>query len=260
MGAAVSLDTFRSIRRRYVRSYGKPLLRKFDRFLAEQSLVPNDPVLDASLLPWTGMLEDNWRDIRSELDNILRYREEIPRFQDLSPDQYKISPDDMWKTFALFGFGYRSELNCKLCPKTTAILEKIPDLKTAFFSILAPGKHVPRHKGVTKGFVRCHLGLIVPREKEKCFMDVDGNTCVWEEGHAFVFDDTFPHEVYNDTAEERVVLLIDVERPMTRKGLVASRLAMWILRRTAYVVDARRNQEIWEKRLRAKLQAEGNSV
>ena len=88
-------------------------------------------------------------------------------------------------------------------------------------------------------------------------MDVDGHTCVWEEGQAFMFDDTFPHEVHNDTDEERVVLLIDVERPMTRKGLIASRLAMWILRRTAYVVDARRNQEMWDERLRSRLQAEG---
>jgi len=257
MSGAASLETFKSVRRKYVRNYGKPLLRKFDRFMAEQSLIPNDPVLDSALFPWTKTLEDNWRDIRSELKGVLQYRDEIPRFQDLSPDQYKISPDDMWKTFALFGFGYRSELNCELCPKTAAILETIPNLKTAFFSILAPGKHVPRHKGVTKGFVRCHLGLIVPEEREKCSMDVNGTTCIWEEGHAFMFDDTFPHEVHNDTDEERVVLLIDVERPMTRKGLFASRLAMWILRRTAYVVDARRNQEVWEKRLRSKLQTEG---
>lgn len=257
MGAAASMETFKSVRRKYVRNYGKPLLRKFDRYMAAQSLIPNEPILDSALFPWTQTLEDNWRDIRSELDHILQYRDEIPRFQDLSPDQYKISPDDMWKTFALFGFGYRSELNCKLCPKTTGILESIPNLQTAFFSILAPGKHVPRHKGVTKGFVRCHLGLTIPKEREKCFMDVDGTKCVWKEGHAFMFDDTFPHEVHNDTNEERVVLLIDVERPMTRKGLAASRLAMWILRRTAYVVEARRNQDIWEERLRSKLRDEG---
>lgn len=257
MSGAASLETFRSVRRRYVRNYGKPVLRKIDRFMADQSLIPNDPVLDSALFPWIETLEQNWREIQSELNTILLYRDEIPRFQDLSPDQYKISPDDLWKTFALYGFGYRAELNCQLCPKTTAILETIPKLKTAFFSILAPGKHVPRHKGVTKGFVRCHLGLQVPKEKEKCFMDVDGHICVWEEGRAFVFDDTFPHEVRNDTDEERVVLLIDVERPMTRKGLLTSRLAMWILRRTAYVVDARRNQEMWEERLRSKLQTEG---
>jgi beta-hydroxylase len=204
-------------------------------------------------------LEDNWQDIRAELENVLRYREDIPRFQDVSPDQYRISPDDMWKTFVLFGFGFRASLNCELCPKTTALLQKIPKLQTAFFSILAPGKHVPKHKGVTKGFVRCHLGLIVPKKREKCYMDVGDVRCVWEEGKAFVFDDTFPHEVYNDTDEERSVLLIDVERPMTRQGTFVSRIAMSLLKKTAYVVDARKNQEMWDKRLRSRLQSQGHA-
>lgn len=253
MVAVAALDTFKAARRKYVRNLGKPLLRMFDRFMAAQSLVPNDPVLDSSLFPWVGMLEDNWQDIRAELDTVLHYREAIPRFQDVSPDQYRISPDDMWKTFMLFGFGFRAELNCQLCPKTTAVLEKLPGLKTAFFSILAPGKHVPSHKGVTKAFVRCHLGLVVPEERSKCYMTVAEVPCVWQAGHAFVFDDTFPHEVSNNTNEERVVLLIDVDRPMKISGRLASRLAMWLFKKTAYVKDARQNYEEWEGRLRSHL-------
>ncbi|NJN06165.1 MAG: aspartyl/asparaginyl beta-hydroxylase domain-containing protein [Rhodobacteraceae bacterium] len=133
MVAVAALDTFKAVRRKYVRNLGKPILRAFDRFMASQSLVPNDPILDSKLFPWVTMLEDNWEDIRAELDGVLRYREAIPRFQDVSPDQYRISPDDMWKTFMLFGFGFRAGLNCQLCPKTSALLEKIPGLKTAFF-------------------------------------------------------------------------------------------------------------------------------
>ena len=66
------------------------------------------------------MLEEKWRDIRDEVERMLRYRDRIPRFQDVSRNQYKISPDDKWKTFVLYGFGFKSELNCSLCPKTTA--------------------------------------------------------------------------------------------------------------------------------------------
>jgi len=253
MVAVAALDTFKAVRRKYVRNFGKPILRAFDRFMASQSLVPNDPILDSKLFPWVTMLEENWEDIRAELDGVLRYRQAIPRFQDVSPDQYRISPDDMWKTFMLFGFGFRAGLNCQLCPKTSALLEKIPGLKTAFFSILAPGKHVPLHKGVTKAFVRCHLGLIVPKEREKCYMNVADIPCVWEEGHAFVFDDTFPHEVSNNTQEERTVLLFDVDRPMKLPGKLASRFAMWLFKKTAYVKDARRNYDEWEGRLRSHL-------
>lgn len=257
MNAAIILDALRTARRKYVRNLGKPIVRKIDRYISENSLVPDDPVLDSRLFPWVAELEAQWRDIRAELDKVLQYRHLIPRFQDVSADQYRISPDDQWKTFILYGFGYRSPLNCGLCPKTAALLQKIPGLQTAFFSILAPGKHVPRHKGITKGVLRCHLGLVVPRERQQCYMDVGGVRCVWEEGQALVFDDRYPHEVHNDTTEERVVLLIDVERPMRRRAIMLSRLMMWVFRRTAYVVEARRNQTLWEQRLHAYLTEKG---
>jgi aspartyl/asparaginyl beta-hydroxylase (cupin superfamily) len=35
----------------------------------------------------------------------------------------------------------------------------------------------------------------------------------WEEGKCIVFDDTFEHEVWNRTDEERLVLLIDLWHP-----------------------------------------------
>ena len=253
MNAGGMIAALRAARRRSVRSLGKRVLRRIDRYIAANSLVPDQPVLDAETFPWVAELEANWRDIRAELDEILRFREHIPRFQDVSADQYRISPDDQWRTFILYGFGYRSEVNCELCPKTTAVLQRIPRLQTAFFSILAPGKHVPRHRGVTKSLIRCHLGLIIPREREQCYMDVGDVRCVWESGRAFVFDDRYPHEVHNNTAEERAVLLLDVERPMRRRAVVLSRIMLWLLKRTAYVVEARRNLAVWEQRLQAHL-------
>ena len=235
--------------RKLLRKTGKRILRTAEKYLEAQSLVPNDPVLDAKLFSWVADLEENWQDIRSELDQVLQHREKIPRFQDVSSEQERISPDDKWRTYVLRGLGYSSEANCRQCPKTAALLDRIPGLQTAFFSILAPGKHVPRHRGITKIFVRCHLGLVVPKERQKCVMEVGGVPCVWEEGRAIVFDDTYPHEVHNDTDEERVVLLIDIERPMTRPAQVLARLLMWIFRRTTYVKEARRNLEDWERRL-----------
>lgn len=253
MNPAAVLDALKAARRRYVRNLGKPIVRKIDRYIAANSLVPDQPVLDSQVFPWVAELEANWHDVHAELKEILRYREHIPRFQDVSADQYRISPDDQWRTFILYGFGYRSRLNCELCPKTAALLQRIPGLQTAFFSILAPGKHIPRHRGVTKSLIRCHLGLVVPRERERCYMDVGGVRCVWENGRAFVFDDRYPHEVHNDTAEERAVLLIDVERPMRRRAVVLSRIMLSLLRRTAYVAEARRNLALWEQRLQAHL-------
>ena len=94
------------------------------------------------------------------------------------------------------------------------MLETIPNLQTAWFSILAPGAHITPHKGVTKGIVTCHLGLIVPKDRDNCYLRVEDERLNWEPGKIFVFDDTAVHEVRNDTDEERVVLLWHVDRPM----------------------------------------------
>jgi beta-hydroxylase len=36
----------------------------------------------------------------------------------------------------------------------------------------------------------------------------------WSEGQALIFDDTFNHEVWNDTDGYRVVLFVDFARPL----------------------------------------------
>ena len=247
-------DQQRTFSQRLTRRYGKRVLRGvlFD-FLARESTVPTDPVLDEGDFPWAAELKARWPKMRAELEVLLENRSAIPRFQDISPDQYKISPDDQWRTFVFCGFGKQSELAAELCPETAAALAVVPGLESAFFSILAPGKHVPLHRGVTKGMVRCHLGLKVPEDTDHCFMDVGGVRCEWREGQVLFFDDTYKHEVWNDTDEERVVLLFDFERPMGWAGRLVSRLSMLALRQTHYFKDAYRNQQEFERRYRAKM-------
>src|SRR5580765_5896765 len=103
--------SFGARRQKYIKRYGKRLFRAIDRYFARQSLVPNEPVLNAVLFPWITDFESNWQAVRAELMVVLQRREELPFFQDISPDQKRISPDDKWRTFFLYGFGYRSEPN-----------------------------------------------------------------------------------------------------------------------------------------------------
>jgi ornithine lipid ester-linked acyl 2-hydroxylase len=227
---------------------GKPIVRSIDRFMASQSLVGNPEVYDKSLFPWVAELEGSWREIRAELDRLLEHRERLPRFVDIQPDQGKINPNAGWKTFFFAGLGVRSDHNRSLCPATARALDRIPNVELALFSILAPGLHIPRHSGVTKGLVRCHLGLKVPREADKAVMHVGATHFHWSEGEAVVFDDTFKHEVRNDTDEERVVLLLDTRRPMRWPGRVAFSITRALLRISPFVRDSRRNQQRWEQR------------
>ncbi|RIL00062.1 MAG: hypothetical protein DCC71_19190 [Proteobacteria bacterium] len=227
---------------------GKPIVRSVDRFMVRQSLVGDPPIYDKALFPWIPALEASAPAIRAELDRLLEQRDRLPTFTDIQPDQGKINPDARWKTFFFCGLGVRSDHNRALCPETARVLDRIPGLELAFFSILAPGLHIPEHAGVTKGLIRCHLALKVPREADKVRMRVGDRSFHWEAGKAVVFDDTYRHEVWNDTDEERAVLLFDTVRPMRWPGRAAFALTRALLRFSPFIRDSKRNQKRWEER------------
>jgi len=252
MALTQTIDTLRERRRQLVNRYGKRAIRRVNRFLAMQSLVPDQTVFEPDQFPWAREFEANWLAIRHELDHVLRYRDQLPRLYDVSPENTRISADDNWKSFVLYGFGYRSQNNCALCPETARLLSTVPGIETAFFSILSPGAHIPSHKGLAKGLLRCHLGLMVPKRSENCVLYLDGRPHTWQEGRVLLFDDTHTHEVRNATDEDRVVLLFDFERPMTLRGRLASRILLSLMRRSAYVQDSVQHYLDWEEQFKAR--------
>src|SRR5262249_31685165 len=96
--------------------------------------------------------------------------------------------------------------------------------------------------------------LIIPMQRADCRMRVGGETVCWEPGKCVVFDDFYHHEVWNDTDEERVVLLFDFERPMRPLGRLVNAFLMWGIRRTAYFRDGKRNLKTWAERLASAVQ------
>lgn len=239
-------DLVRRGRRRLIRRPGKILVRLLWHFFGQQSTIGRNRTFGKETFPAIQTLESNWPAIRRELDALLKNRDYLPPFQAISRDQRRIAKGDHWKTFILVGFGHWSRRSGIDCPETSRILATIPDLQTALFSILAPGYHIPAHRGITRGLVRVHLALKVPTERLKCRMRIDEDVHHWREGECLIFDDTFEHEVWNDTGEERVVLLMDFKRPMRWPGRVINEIFLWAIRKTAYVQSARRKQGYWE--------------
>jgi beta-hydroxylase len=237
--------------RAFVKKTGKKLVRKIAKFQSAQSKVPDTPKIDNSHFPYLQPLVDDWETIRDEALNVLRFREDIPGFQDISPDQYRLAQGTNWKTFIIYGFGQLLETNAKLAPETARLLKGIPNLQTAMFSILAPGYHIPAHKGVTKGILRSHIGLIIPKDFEKCRIRVDDTVTAWKPGEIFVFDDTYEHEVWNDTDEERVILLFDFDRPMKFWGRFLNSAFLNIMKFTAFYQDPKKNLATAEDKLEA---------
>lgn len=220
---------------------GKRLRDPVNQWIARQSLIGDTPFVDYRALPGLAELGEHWREIQAELMPLLEERRAIPALGEISPDHRKIARDDHWKSFFFTGYGFRAAENHARCPTTSALLEKVPGLVVAFFSIMEPGSHVPPHRGVTKAWLNCHLGMVVPEGPGRCAMDVAGKTVEWREGEWMVFDETHRHEVWNERAAPRVVLFLQVRRPMRLPGRLAATLLLKAIRRTSFVQDIRRN-------------------
>lgn len=225
------------------------LIKRLERFLMKFSDLPEQPFYNPADFHWVEDLEQNWSQIQKELVFVLENPEHIPNFQDISKDQVNLTTDNKWKSFFLHGYGYRFDKHCNMCPETARVIESIPGMFTAFFSVLAPGKHIPRHRGPYKGLLRGHLALMVPSDRNNCWIEVGDQIRHWEEGKCLVFDDTYKHRVENNTDETRVVLFLDVLRPLAFPGNLINRLVLQLIRLSPFIQDARRNQQAWEKRL-----------
>jgi beta-hydroxylase len=105
---------------------GGKALHSTESWVLKHSIVPTTPFLPDDTFPWVKRVEENVADVQAELEEVLSYRDDLPNFQDISVDQASISNDDGWKTFFFLGYGFRSEANCRRCPKTAALLDSIP--------------------------------------------------------------------------------------------------------------------------------------
>ena len=192
----------------------------------------NTTFFNPESFPWVATIETEWMEIRKELDSLLVRREEIPNFQDISDKQKVLTEGEQWKTFWLYAYGEKAEENCARCPETVRLLQRIPGMKSAMFSILAPRKHIPEHRGMYKGVLRYHLGLIIPGPAGSCRIRVGKDVRSWQEGKSLIFDDSHPHEVWNDVDSYRVVLFVDMLRPTFFPASLLNRMIVWMIART----------------------------
>ncbi|MGB9110872.1 MAG: aspartyl/asparaginyl beta-hydroxylase domain-containing protein, partial [Telluria sp.] len=64
--------------------------------------------------------------------------------------------------------------------------------------------------GVSNVRLVVHLPLVVP---PGCGFRVGNDVRQWEEGKAWVFDDTIEHEAWNDSERQRAILMFDIWHP-----------------------------------------------
>jgi len=89
-----------------------------------------------------------------------------------------------------------------------------------FFSNLGGGAKIEAHNAPANLRLRIHLPIVVKDNGTnpetglpKCGIRVATSIRSYEQDQALVLDDAFDHEVWNETSENRVVLLVDIWHP-----------------------------------------------
>jgi aspartyl/asparaginyl beta-hydroxylase (cupin superfamily) len=146
-----------------------------------------------------------------------------------------------WSVYSIWHDGKLLPAHQAACPKTAAVLERLPMCDVpdyapgAYFSVLKPHTRLPPHTGTTNTRSIVHLPLVIPAG---CRFRVGSQTRPWEKGKAWVFDDTIEHDACNDSDQIRIVLIFDIWNPLltsTERDLVR---AMTVARGHFYEADA----------------------
>jgi aspartyl/asparaginyl beta-hydroxylase (cupin superfamily) len=162
---------------------------------------------------FVGTLQSEWANIREEFLREFDERDALPW-----PQRFVYTKE--WKLLPLIdrgrmaqhgvaGIDKELERNQRNFPRTVEVLDRLAGLVTAGFSRLAPGTRIHPHKGIDHTVLRCHLGLLVP---PGCTLHVHGVQREWENRCVWLFDDTYAHEVWSNSDQHRVVLIMDFNK------------------------------------------------
>jgi aspartyl/asparaginyl beta-hydroxylase (cupin superfamily) len=174
---------------------------------------PNNRFFSASIYPVLDTIHKDRSVILNEIYTIYRTSNTW-----MSWPEKKIldgKPNSHWKIFPYYAFGIWVDDNCKKTPTITKFIKSIKNLKLATLSKLSAGMKLVPHCGWGKhsnNVLRCHYGLIVP-ENKTCYVKVEDEVRYHKNDQWLVFDDSKLHMAENKSTKDRLVLIIDIERP-----------------------------------------------
>jgi aspartyl/asparaginyl beta-hydroxylase (cupin superfamily) len=156
---------------------------------------------------WVKLLETNSQEIKTELESYISTvgKENLSKYY-----SYATSTNG-WLTIPIVFFTIINKSTISFFPKTCSIINQIPELITAEFSILEPHTKINAHEGYSKQIMRTHLGLKIP--KDDLAIKCNNEIKKWEDGFTLSFNDGYLHEAWNNSNEERWVLMIDTPIP-----------------------------------------------
>lgn len=210
---------------------GVTLVLRAAGVLVRRSVPPTGhPVLPASGFGWLGGLESAWREIRDEADRARGLRV-VPRdTRVLNP--WSVPVTGGWELLPLRTHRGWVAPVVQYFPVTTRLLHTVDGLRCADLAVLKAGSVIADHHGTNWGVLRGHLALRVPQGEGRCELTfpASGTSQPWQEGSGFVFDDMHEHGAVNERDGDRLVLLLEIDRPLPQPARAVNRLALGLYR------------------------------
>lgn len=178
-----------------------------------------------NIFPEAIYLENRFDEIKTEVTALLDNIKNNAREQDCNVGEFFLPAKDKefwenWNLIPLRLYGVDIEETMSLCPSIRESLNNTMDkIPTIAISVLGSGKIIPPHTGPYGGILRYHLALQVPKDRNKCTIEIDNNLYSWQERESIIFDETKIHTAKNLTEEDRVVLYIDIRRNLDNMPL-----------------------------------------
>ncbi len=193
--------------------------------------LPLQEFADPADFDWVPSVEAAFGDILAEAQTLQQEQAEFGAYlkgDDSRPayDVHGLKDNRDWGAFYLWYNGEPVPENQARCPKTTAVMEALPLVfsgcrcPNVLFSRLKAGARIPPHNGMINTRLICHLSLIIPGG---CGFRVGNDVREWEPGKVWLFDDTVEHEAWNNSNEDRIILIFEMWKPglsEEEKGLV----------------------------------------
>jgi beta-hydroxylase len=152
-------------------------------------------VFDPRSVPGLETIKQNYEVIRSEA-KVLLDTGVFQRPPAVDEPGYNTFEKGGWRLYPLKWYTKESGPRAvAACPKTCAVMDSIPAVRSAMFTVLPPGAKLGRHHDPVASSLRYHLGLLTPNS-EQCALTL--------------------HSAINKTDIVRVILFCDVEKTQLR--------------------------------------------
>jgi aspartate beta-hydroxylase len=180
------------------------------------------PWFDSADLPWAAEVQALYPEIRAELEGLLDAQSRFEPYVDATSGPSPTGSDFSnlrgsmdWNSLHLSGKGNPGPEILERCPVTASLASRVPcpsmpGSPEIFFSRLRPGAHIRPHFGQMNVRLTAHMGLIIP---QGCGIRVLDEERQWKPGVVMAFDDSFEHEAWNRSQQERIVLIFEAWHP-----------------------------------------------